>query len=288
MEDYIKSMLISNTHPKIYNIESMNKIYRLFVHKELFEPTSTIETFYIGHYYRICNHHPLLMHLYLTSASEQGSVDAIFDLGIYYSNLGHAKLAIAYYKEAILYKHSGAMNNLGWIYYQQKQFVKMEKYYKMAIEYKHIGAMNNLGWYYYEQKQFVEMKMYYFMACDNKYQKSFENLISFYREHNKSFGLLKLYIKYHELFNRRKELIDQFNIIASQQLSSKQEIKFLEIIYNFSFTSEDSSVLKLCNSLRLLSKVTKNNIELIDLHFNYSPTSNGCIQAKKDFLAKCI
>lgn len=265
------------------------KIRNLFQNGELFGPTSPTDSFWLGCYYMSDggNGHiidPILMNFHFTSASEQGLISATLGLAHYYYHAGYQELGIAYYKEAVKYGDILSAHHLGWHYYQKGNFKKMKKYYIIAIEDKYVNSMNDLGWYYYEQKKFIKMKKYYLMGCDNGFERSFNNLELYYNESNRPFGLLKLYIKYHEVYNKRKQLIDKFNVIACQQLSSKQELKFLEIISNFVFNSDD----KLCSSLKLLNSVVKNKFDLIDLHFKYSVRGKGAIDAKKDFLERCI
>lgn len=263
-----------------YNI----KIDNLLKNGELFEPSSAIDSFCLGYYYLFHNENPVLMNFYFTSASEQGFTPATFHLGKYYYVSGYYKLGLAYYKEADQYGDIMSMHDLGWHYYKNGNFKKMKKYYIMSIKNKCVRSMNDLGWYYHEQKQFIKMKKYYLMACDNGFEISFNNLVLYYNVYNKSFGLLKLYIKYHEKYNKRKELINQFNFVSSEQLSPTQELKFLEITSNFIFNNDD----KLCSSLKLLNNTIKNKLDLIDLHFKYSITGKGAIEAKKDFLERCI
>ena len=295
-----------------YNVKYDN----LLKNGELFEPSSAIDYFYLGYYHLINNKDPVSMHYYFTLASEQGCKIANFYMGGYYHSSGYHKLGLAYYKEAVMYGDIVSMHDLGWLYYKNGKFEKMEKFYIMAIEnecvrsmhdlgwlyYKNgkfekmekfyimaienqcVRSMNDLGWHYYEQKQFVKMKKYYLMACDNGFEMSFNNLVIYYDTYNKQFGLFKLYIKYHERFNNRKELIDIFNSISSQQLSAKRELKFLEIISNFTFNNDDN----ICSSLKLLNSTIKNKLDLIDLHFDYSVAGKGAIEAKKDFLERCI
>jgi hypothetical protein len=263
-----------------YNI----KIDNLLKNRELFEPLSASDSFWLGYYYLIHNENPILMNFHFTAASEQGIIHANICLAGYYCASGYNKLGLAYYKEAAQYGHYVAAHNLGWIYYKNGNFKKMKKFYIIAIQNKNVRSMNDLGWHYYEQKQFIKMKKYYLMACDNGFEISFNNLVLYYNVYNKSFGLLKLYVKYHEKYNKRKELIDQFNSVSSEQLSPKQELKFLEITSNFIFNDDD----KLCSSLKLLNNTIKNKLDLIDLHFKYSITGKGAIEAKKDFLERCI
>jgi TPR repeat protein len=104
---------------------------------------------------------------------------------------------IKYYLMAIDKGNHKAMNNLGFYYYQQKDYDNMVKYYLIAIDKGSSLAMYNLGYYYQQQKDYNNMIKYYLMAIDKGNSGTVDNLnVSFSKLPPNLLKLTTQYIKY--------------------------------------------------------------------------------------------
>jgi tetratricopeptide (TPR) repeat protein len=97
-------------------------------------------------------------------AIDNNDVYAMNNLGNLYKDLKDYTLAIFYYKMAINYNCVNAMFNLGHFYYDLKDYDSSIIYYKMAINNNNVNAMYNLGNLYEKIKDFDNAIIYYKMA----------------------------------------------------------------------------------------------------------------------------
>ena len=176
------------------------------------------------------------------------------------------------YEKAIEKGNSKAMNNLGVYYYDIKDYNNMIKYFLMAIDNGDVYSMNNLGGYYYEIKDYENMEKYYLMAIksQNTNPMILNRLIDYYNESNNTIKLIKLY----ELINNEEKMIPLLVSLLSEKNELPEDI--LDIILNLK--SE-----KLPIGLQMLRNTIRHNIDIIDLHFNYKPESNGHKDALNDY-----
>lgn len=89
---------------------------------------------------------------YYESAAQKENLDALTDLGFYYSKRDDFKTAIEYYKRAKKKKFPRALNNLGKLYLEYDEEAikddnsrKAVKYFELAMNYGNIKAIYNLG-----------------------------------------------------------------------------------------------------------------------------------------------
>jgi tetratricopeptide (TPR) repeat protein len=149
----------------------------------------------------------------------------------------------------------------------------MEKYYLMAIEKGNVTSMNNLGKYYYKIKDYENMEKYYLMVIkklQNNKPMILNRLIEYYNKSDNTVKLIKLY----ELINNEEKMIPLLVSLLSEKNELPEDI--LDIILNLK--SE-----KLPIGLQMLRNTIRHNIDIIDLHFNYMPGSNGNKKALEDY-----
>jgi hypothetical protein len=157
MESYIKDYLNNKgyVYVKIGNHKSLNKIYQLIKHDNMYNSDNDIELLYLAVYCEINKYYSKAIKLYQMAIDKDHSV-AMNNLGnLYYHGKGvqqNYDKAIQLYQMAIDKGLSDAMNNLGLMYYNGQDVQNYDKaiqYFQMAIDKGHSGAMNNLGYIYH-------------------------------------------------------------------------------------------------------------------------------------------
>jgi hypothetical protein len=120
------------------------------------EPTTAVEYFYYGSYYRYKKKDYELMKKYYLMAIELNISDAMNGLGHYYQFIEeNCDLMKKYYLMTIELKNSEAMDNLSFHYqYTEKNYDLMKKYYLMAIELNNSNAMCGLTKYCINNKEY--------------------------------------------------------------------------------------------------------------------------------------
>lgn len=235
-------------------------------------------------YYRLNGNYKLTKK-YLLMAIEKGNAIAMHILGAYYQHRKRNYVKMKkYLLMAIKNGSSNAANDLGWYYcVVKKNYDKMKKYYLIAIESGNVASMNNLGWHYVEKKDNEQAKKYFKMGVKNGCLKAMGNLINIYDSEKLPIKILKLVITYPHM-TKRSDNVKLFNDIAKYgTLEKENKQKFLQLLSNFEFNSED----KLCVALELLINVVKNQLSIMDLHFTYTVNGSGYLDAKEDFFSKC-
>ena len=309
------------TYVVIAQEESINKIHNLFCNNIIFDPIITIETFYVG-VYHCANENYAEMEKYYLKAVDEGSVEAMNNLGWYHKNITkNYDEMMKYFKRAIDLGNYNSMSNLGGYYqnitqnydemekyytlaieggienamnnlahhyqYVIKNYDEAEKYYKMSIKKGNLWAMKNFGLYHQNTtKNYDEMEKYYKIAIENDDMVAFNYLTGYYEQKNMHISLLQLYIscyKHNDFINREK-IIELFNTISTKVLTSENKKMFLDIITKFEFFETD----ELCVSLDLLVSSLKETIDIMDLHFTYSVNGLGFDVAKQDFFNRCL
>src|SRR4029079_15016043 len=133
----------------------------------------------------------------------------------------------------------------------------------LAVHYEHIEENYDL------------MKKYFFMAIDKNYNKCKHNYINYLKNRNDHKTLLLFYIKYNDVDEALKCLLNN-NIINNFDNSE------LIIIINFLHNINDEHINK-HNSLMLfiIKTLFKNNLDLLDIHYKYTLNSVGYEEAKR-------
>uniref|UniRef100_A0A6C0H5D4 UDP-N-acetylglucosamine--peptide N-acetylglucosaminyltransferase SPINDLY n=1 Tax=viral metagenome TaxID=1070528 RepID=A0A6C0H5D4_9ZZZZ len=139
---------------------------------------------------------------YYLMAIEKGNDDALNNLGIIYINEKDYENAKKYYLMAIEKGYVNAIYNLGNLYcIVEKDYENAKKYYLMAIEKGNDSAMNNLGTLYCNvEKDYENAKKYYLMAIEKGSDTAINNIKYIMND-------LELYICLNEIINKN-ELIE--------------------------------------------------------------------------------
>jgi hypothetical protein len=188
---------------------------------------------------------------------------------------------------AVEYGNSIAMNNLGYVYGQIKDYDNMFKYYHMAIEHGSIFAINNLITYYEGIADNINLKKYYLLKMTFNKDEPRNSPNSF----SPSFGKDEVPIK---VFSYAKEDYEWFIEIypSHKEYIRKYPKELCDLIIHYLSTRTDISELldiileidcseNLC--LSFIKRILMEKIDLMDLHFNYSIEGKGFNDAKQDF-----
>lgn len=260
---------------------------------------------------------------YLQQAAKLGNTMGCLYLAEIYEKDKQYDLMVDTYLVAIEHGDSTAMCHLANYYFKNKKYELMEKYHLMAIDHHHILSMVSYGYYCGKiEKKYVRMEHYYLMAIqtDSPYQAYSEsamyylaeyynrikkmedmekyalmflkyNLIpkllymndivvemlsKYYNTIEKPVSALHLYIEYK---SERPKIIKQFNHISSLILNEEQYNLLLTILTTFEFGDD-----LVHSSIRMLSNVLRNQIDIMDLHFKYTVNGIGYEKAKEEFL----
>ena len=319
MENAIQLIMekIDCTYIPIEEEKALWNIYNLFVDKKYFEPTTNMEMFYMGRYYQNIEINYDRAEKYYRMAIEKNNIDAINSLAVFYEQKrANYDLAEKYYLIAVEKNNSRAMNNLANLYKKKENYDLAEKYYLMAVEKGNIRAMNNLAIFYENIKENQDLaEKYYLMAIENDYRYAMYNLAIFYEDIkenqdsaekyylmaigkgdtdaiqalvnlydkiNAEFKKMILCIRYSQHFSR--EIIITNIVHVWNNLGEETINDFINAMIEFDFLEEDN----IPRNLLLFVNMIKNQLSLMDLHFQYSLKGNGYEQAKQDFLSVII
>ncbi|MBQ6206847.1 MAG: toll/interleukin-1 receptor domain-containing protein [Oscillospiraceae bacterium] len=129
---------------------------------------------------------------YWERAAAKGHVNALYDLGVFYSNGYGVKQDYAkareYYEQAAAKGHASALYNLGYFYdfgYGLKQdYAKAREYYEQAAAKGHASALYVLGFFYdYAigvKQDYVKAREYYEQAAAKGFASALWNLADLY------------------------------------------------------------------------------------------------------------
>ncbi|CAA6820144.1 MAG: TPR repeat [uncultured Sulfurovum sp.] len=109
-------------------------------------------------------------------------MDALNNLGILYSEKKEYNQAEEYYLKAIESGNTKALRNLGLLYKEKKEYNQAEEYYLKAIESGNMDALNNLGILYSEKKEYNQAEEYYLKAIESGNMDALNNLGVLYYE----------------------------------------------------------------------------------------------------------
>jgi len=311
--EYIKSYLKKHEYVyiEITDEKSVNEIYDLYANNVVRDSSDGMVLNYYGIFYKIIEDY-LFMEKYYLMAIDKGNSAAMCNLGNYYKTIKDYPNMMKYYLMAIDKGNSAAINNLSLYYYDIKDYTSMEKYYLMSIELGNLISMNNLGCYYYDIKDYSNMLKYYLMAIDKgncgsmynlgyhheeiknyssmeKYylmaikhgcQRSEKRLAEYYKNNKMYEQLVYMYFDLNE--SNKMKLIQSLDLYISQ-ISKDISKRIIEIISELDLTDIECSI-----GVRLVYNILKQKIDIIDLHYNYSPGEKGCKEAKDDFISRCI
>lgn len=149
-------------------------------------------------------------------------------------------------------------------------YEESNKYLLLAVNQGYPDAMHNYA--NNLEKQGNIAGKYYFMAFEKGLPDSLLKFITLLKIQNKYDELFDLYSKY-----RRDLLMDFLNKKLSENLNSE---KILNIILELS----DQDLKSANYYVKIINKLVKSKIDLIELNFKYQPNGTGYLQSKSDFL----
>ena len=238
----------------------------------------------LGRYYYLQKDYTLMLEYWLL-AINYGHSRTMKDLGRYYQQQGNYELMLKYYLLAIEQHNPIAMNNLGAYYQQQKDYKSMLKYYLLAIEEHSCEAMSNLGSYYEQQGDYESMLKYYFLNLKHGGLHNVYNIISYCQEHGAIDVFVQLYTEFsHIIWISPKSKIQLTQIISKFLAKGLISADLIKIIIDIDINDCDN----IDPLFRFVKQILAEKIDLIDLHFNYSPNATGCIEAKNDFINRLL
>lgn len=288
-------------YKSINNTEKMFKFYFAAIEKGNSDAMHNL-----GLHYKSINNTEEMLKYYLMSI-EKGNSEAMNALGFYYQSIDNTEEMLKYFFMGVEKENSNAMNNLGYYYQQKNDIENMLKYYHLAITKENIFAYNNLGHYYYRcflitpTPDIIDnMIMYFSKSIQLGNKVAMTNLAEYYREIKDIDNMIKYYIMADSLniFDYLKK--NPIHVIKLDSVFIKKHIKeTLEImilyIDQYNFTLEilnmlsDIEITDINHTyLKFIKKLIHEKIDLIDLHFNYVPNGNGCIEAKHDFYHRLL
>ena len=136
--------------------------------------------------------------------------------------------------------------------------------------------MTNLGTYYYGVNDIDNMIKYHMMAIEKDNRIAMNNLVSYYKRNEM---LEELVLLCHKINNIPK-LVDSLDLLLSKRQPITPQV--LDIISNIELDNTASPV------LRLIQRLLKQKLDIMDLHFKYSLEGKGFQEAKEDFLNMVI
>lgn len=240
-----------------------------------------IASYWLGRYYEDVETDCRKMKYYYELAIETGNISgAMNNLALYYEKIKDYEMAKYYYGLAIEQENEVAMYNFGRYYgLVEKDFLTMKKYYEMAVEKGYNKAMFRLGHYYCNEGCYLLMKKYYEMAIEKGCDRSKEHLKLYYnhcqyQEEQLIDGLIFFY---------KHSFIDDWNCLLKKIIVNQISINNEEVLINHLFEVSKSNKFTFPPILSNLIKLAQKNIDLLELHFKYAPTTDGYEEAKKDF-----
>lgn len=183
---------------------------------------------------------------------------------------------------AIKYGNIGAMNKLGILYENLKNYSLAEKYYMMGIDHDNICCISNIAHLFEKKNDNVNAEKYYLMRFEKGFSiNSFNGLERIYKADNSIESLLNFYIKYQTQIPR-KNIIKEINDIWNSNPDAETNNHFINFLSEFEFKLDD----KIPILMRSYSALLKQNIDSLKLHFEYSPEGKGFKDAKEDFIKR--
>ena len=185
----------------------------------------------------------------LEEIKDQTAPSVLYAIGLAHQHLHDTEKAEKYYLRAIDKGDVSALNNLAYLYGEQKKHEKAEEYYLRAIGKGHVKALSNLAIIYKDQQKYEEAEEYYLRAIDKGDVEALNNLAILYSKQQK-------YEKAEEYFHRAidKGYVDAVYNLAfiykDQQKYEKAEEYYLRAI--------DKGDVHALNNLAILYKDQKN------------------------------
>ena len=238
-----------------------------------------------GHaYYKknenINNNKFYLINCYLTLVKlkndnlDEIDIDILYQLGLHYENISKIK-ACGYYKIAANKNH---LNSAKGLVALEANFEERTKYIKICAELNDTSSMIRLAEIYDNSKNYKYMAKYYLMAMDNGNFSGLTTLFKYYNINDKYDQLLKIYIKYFKTAGLSiTGLIKALNNYFS--LNYEVDNELINLIVNTDFGTNDVPVF-----IKTIKAMASKELNMIKLHFDFAPGSNGFVEAKEHFM----
>lgn len=178
---------------------------------------------------------------------------------------------------------SSLLNLATYYYLETEEQDNITKYLSLASAAGDISAMSRLSFYYSKIGEHGNALTYFLLAFNEILLKKEGYGLKHWREDEYDLKhWTKRFLTFEVLFNDdrfAKQIVKLLNKLISKNSFDGNIIKIIKIIDIKYF---DNSNLLLLSYKKMLD----NQINLIDLHFNYAPTGQGCADAKEDFLSR--
>lgn len=277
--------------------ESIDSIYNLFAKDVFFEPKNDMELMFMGDYYYYKKDYSS-MKKYYKKAIDMGNSISMVRIADYYNKIRDYKNMLKYYRLAIIKCNSIAMKHF-YMWYSNKYYKGKLRYgyefesgqdpheffmeiFSEPIKNNDSNALLCVSKY---MKFFnnPEFEKYYNLAFKNRNEKSNEDLLLFSIEIKKYDGLLDILCSLnHNSDEENDKLIRYLKISECKSHFLMHQEKYLQLIEKI----DKKHINKLDKETQIIWKLLKEKIDLLEIHFNYSPDSVGFDEAKKDFFKK--
>ena len=163
-------------------------------------------------------------------------------------------------------------------------YINVMKYYRTKINTKYLTAIMNLADLLVREKDYENAKKYYLMVlldeeCNYSHD-AMRRIKNYYKKVKKNkVNLIKFYIKYPQIFERKK-IIKSIKKLWISKMNDEEIEKFIEILSSFKFLPEDD----IPSFLEVFVNLYCQKINVINLHFKYTVKGKGFDEAKKDFV----
>lgn len=169
------------------------------------------------------------------------------------------------------------------VYYQySSQYNKMIKCFLRSFKLGNDQSLNILAIYYASAKDYQNAFKYCLLAIKNKNLLRFQKFIDLVVEQNSVDNLNKLYEINSRLFDDHIYTKIIFDAIVKLIDKNGYTFELISIIEQIDVKYFDDSNRMLFSYKKLLTE----KINLLDLHFKYSPDTKGYMEAKIDFLKR--
>ena len=299
----IVTKYLAQCYQDIGNQEEMIKYFLLSI-------TDSHAMLLFGHYYQDIKDYDNAIKYY-SLAAELNCDTAPFYIAIIYEKIGDIDKMIEYCQKNITKKY--CVGKLVKYYISINDETNMIKYCQIGIDLGNGSVASNLGGYYYEKRNFREALKYFLKAFELDGYCAAYNLSFCYDtlgdyDNMKKYALMMIKhgnFNYPDaLLNNPENILEMF--IANKELfDDKNHIKSLlilleQLINNNGLNNDLIAIIKYINIKYFLQyfgthkllysykKLLDEQINLIDLHFNYAPDGKGCNKAKEDFLTRLV
>jgi hypothetical protein len=285
------------SYKKINDDKLIDSIYDLFINKEIHFPQSApLYLWYLGVYYdKIVNNAELSLSCWKL-ATELKCIYSPRTLGNYYKKKVSFNKATKYYLKGVeindedcyyevgkIYRDAnetlkleelctkaldnkfyGLCNIIGYYHqYSTKKYELMEKYYLLGIENNILNCMANYGKYMYDiKKNEIDMKKYYRMGISNKSMYCSYFYATYFKDKGNTSKILKYYLKTIEFMGDK---VTKDNSEVFKNIVKYDNIEIYDKIYekNIDFSIVSKITMTEYNKYSQIKKIIDNKIKYL-------------------------